>query len=454
MHSHFKNHIRLSEFLNILLIFSFQFSVFNFISCTKRLTPEEIEIQNQQKIENAKNSAISEYVKNLSDEVRLSQLFLVNIEGNETFHAVEKTGSLHEKPAEGNPLVPGGVLLFSYNISNDPLQTYEYIKSIRDFYLANGNPPPFVSVDQEGGYVNRLRSLTATLCSQQNAASSLSPVSAQQLYASQARQMNNLGFHLNLAPVIEVENDENRDFLDTRSFGNIGNVLIYGKTCVSAYENNKIATVLKHFPGNSSTDPHTGLPEISVTREILQNQYLLPFKNLNSLSSAVLMSHARITVSDDSTYTESKNPACLSKYWVTDVLRNELGFKGLILSDDIFMAALAKNGYPPETAVISAVEAGIDVIMLSEKRFGKVAGIILKKACEDENFSKEINRAAENVIRFKIKAGILNLIKTSQDSETELPQFKVEINKNYADFDLYRFNEDYKAGMNAFEMKK
>ena len=54
----------------------------------------------------------------------------------------------------------------------------------------------------------------------------------------------------------------------------------------------------------------------------------------------------------------------------------------------------------------------------------------------------------------KIKAGILNLIETSQDSETELPQFKVEINKNYADFDLYRFNEDYKAGMNAFEMKK
>ena len=466
------NNLRLSALVRVTLFLALQFSLFNFISCNKKLTPEQIEQnrlaeerQRLEKIEAAKNQAVSEYVASLSDEARISQLFLVNIEGNQKYQAVEKTGSLYGKSGEGKPLVPGGVLLFSYNISKDPLETYEYIKSIRDFYLANENPPPYVSVDQEGGYVNRLRGLTSVLWAQEKVADSFLPEGAFALYSAQARQIKNLGFHMNLAPVIEVENEKNREFLDTRSFGNLENVLLYGKNAVNGYEKNQIATVLKHFPGNSSTDPHTGLPEIVLTKSELQKDYIEPFKNLLPLASAVLMSHARITLTDDESYTESKIPACLSEFWVTKTVRQELGFKGLILSDDIFMGALAQNGYPPEKAVVSVIEAGIDVIMLSEKRFGNVAGILLEKARENPELAEKIQRAVENVVRYKIKAGILEILENapeeSDDGKTGaknaddgIPGFTVRINPNYADFDLHAFDEDYKAGMNSYEMGK
>lgn len=419
-------------------------------SCTKKQsqkTLEEQKISEEEKKERtilaAKENAISEYVASLSDETRISQLFLVNVEGNQNFHSVEKT-SLE------TPLVPGGALLFSYNISKDPLETYEYIKSIHDFYVENQNVPPYIAVDQEGGEVNRLRSLTSVLWSQKKVAENFSESGAALLYSSQAKQMKNLGFNLNLAPVVEVENEANKDFLDTRTFGSRQDTLCFGKIAVTSYESNKIGTVLKHFPGNSSTDPHTGLPEIIVTKASLEENYLAPFKNLLPLSSAVLMSHARVTIPDDETYSESKTPACLSKFWVTEVLKNRLGFSGLVISDDIFMGALSKNGFPPESAAVKAIEAGIDVIMLSEKKFGNMAALLLKKEKEDENFSELLNDAVKNVIRYKIKAGILEFSETSHD-ESGNPRFSVQIAQKYEEFDLFRFNEDYKEGMKAFE---
>ena len=171
--------------------------------------------------------------------------------------------------------------------------------------------------------------------------------------------MRELGFDMNLAPVVEICTPANAEFLEGRSFGNLEQVITYGRACINAYENNRIATVLKHFPGNSNTDPHTGLPEITLSKEALL-EIIVPFREFAKMEpSAILMSHARTTAIDEGV------PACLSKVWVTDILRKEYGYEGLIFSDDIFMGALADNGYPPEEAAIRAVEAGIDCIMIS-----------------------------------------------------------------------------------------
>ncbi len=461
-----KNHFRSSAFSRIVLvIFIFQFAVFNLLSCKKKPTAQELEAQKRlaeeeraKAIELAKDSAISEYASSLSDEARISQLFLVNIEGNQKYYSVEK---MQEKP-----LVPGGVLLFSYNISKDPLETYEFIKSIRTYYIDNDNPPPFVAVDQEGGYVNRLRGLTSVLWAQKKIADSFSPEKAALLYSAQARQMKNLGFHLNLAPVVEVETSENKDFLDTRSFGNLEKVLSYGKAAVDAYEKNGIATVLKHFPGNSNADPHIGLPKIKYKISEKDN-FFKPFESLLPDSSALLMSHA-IMQEENAVAGSSDNtnmPACFSSYWIKKIVKERYGFKGLVFSDDIFMGALAKNGYPPELAAVKAIEAGVDVIMLSEKRFGSVAEILLKKAAESPEFREELNRAVKNVLKYKIKAGILvieeNAVggQTGQPSENEknlaeaelpVPTFTVRINPDYAEFDIKKFDEDYRLGMDAY----
>ena len=249
-----------------------------------------------------------------------------------------------------------------------------------------------------------------------------------ELYENQASQMAELGFNMNLAPVVEVETLENSGFLDTRSFGSLEKVLFYAPLEINAFESQKIATVLKHFPGNSNTDPHTGLPEIKISSERLKNELLEPFKKLLPLSSSVLMSHARITVEDDPSYCDSSIPACLSEFWVTKVLREDFGFEGLVLSDDIFMGALADNGFLSEDAAIRAIEAGVNIIMLSEKRFGSVAKILLKKASESQEFNQKIQKSVQKIIEYKIKGGLLELRQIDFDSDgkkLKVPAFKV-----------------------------
>ncbi len=425
-----------------------------FSSCKKNNQTDENPVKKEDLTLKAKEEAVSKYISSLSVENKISQLFLVNIEGNEKYHSVEKTGSLYGERGVGVPLVPGGVLLFSYNISKDPLQMNAFIRSIHDFYRGQNAPLPYVAVDQEGGDVNRLRSLTSVFWSQKKITESFSPENSQKLYDAQAEQMRLLGFNMNLAPVVEVLNQKNAEFLDTRSFGDVKNVLDYGFSEITSFEKNKVATVLKHFPGNSSTDPHTGLPVIFVTKESLEDEYLKPFYELSKYSSAILMSHALVSVLDDDSYSEEKIPATLSKYWVTSVVREKLAFTGLIFSDDIFMAALADNGFPPEKAVVQAVEAGVDVIMLSEKKFGSVAGILLKKSCEDEVFAKKIDIAVRRVIDYKIKAGLLVFEEMQNDEDEDAahsPCFRIAYPKIDGEIDLSRFNAAYERGMKAYE---
>jgi beta-N-acetylhexosaminidase len=171
--------------------------------------------------------------------------------------------------------------------------------------------------------------------------------------------------------------------------------------CINAYESNGIATVLKHFPGNTNTDPHTGLPEIKWTQSEFDMQ-MASFKTLlEQKPAAILMSHARVKGYDEVL------PACLSKYWVTDVLRNKFGYEGIIFSDDIFMGALADNGYPPEQAVVMAIEAGIDCIIISEKRIMDSVEVLIKKAQQNQAFNELLNKAVRRMIDYKIKAGML-----------------------------------------------
>ena len=434
-------------------IFAAIFSL-SLLSCSKKLSPEEIQAKKQEEIQKAKDQALSNYIEALSDEEKICQLFLVNVGGRESYVPSEKSGILYGKEEEGEALLPGGVILFTYNISRDPLEAHDFIKSIRDFYLKEGKTPPYISVDQEGGLVNRFRGLTSPFWSQKEVSEKFSLEGARLLYSAQARQLKCLGFHMNIAPVVEVENDSNREFLVSRTFGSLQNVKDYGKIAIQAFEDLGIATVLKHFPGNSSTDPHTGLPEIKVTSEKLESEYFAPFRELLPCSSALLMSHARISLEDDSSYTEAKTPACLSRYWVSDVVKNKLGFSSLILSDDIFMGALSENGFPPQEAAVKAIKAGIDIIMLTEKRFGEVAGSLLAKTKEDPDFASEVKRAVTNILRYKIKAGILILEETKAEGQSEKessPSFTIKVNDSYPDFDLKAFNDAYNDGMKAFD---
>ena len=346
---------------------------------------EYIKLVNQQQ-----SQSIDDFIKTLPLEERIAQLFVVNIVGCDTFTPVEEN-------------IAGGFLYFGYNIADTVPAMIHFNQSIIDYCKKNNKIPPFLSVDQEGGYVNRLRNLNGPLPSAERVSNVLSTEKAGELYTQQALQMNALGFNMNFAPVTEICTEDNEQFLTERSFGSLENVLDYGNVCINAYETNGVGAVIKHFPGNTNTDPHTGLPEIEWNEQELKMQ-LEPFRELvKNQPAGVLMSHARVKGYDQS------NPACLSSYWITQILRNEFGYNGIIFSDDIFMGALADNGYPPEIAVIVAIGAGIDCIMISEKRIESCVKILYMKAAEEPEFEQRLNESVRRIIDYKINQGYLSV---------------------------------------------
>ena len=387
----------------------FLFTLILFTSCTDKQTKKEIRrratannIQTYiNQIKTDRERALDSYVADLPLEQKIAQIFIENLEGNTSFRSYENVGAMTGSD-DKTPLIAGGYIFFSYNIADSREQMQDFINSIREYCDNYENIQPYLCVDQEGGWVSRLKKLNPKLPSNEQVAKDLNIEETYRLYGEQAAGMKDLGFDMNLAPVVEVCTDDNKDFLDGRSFGDLSQVINYGRVCLNAYENNGIATVLKHFPGNTNTDPHTGLPEITFSKEQLL-QSIESFRQLVDYKpAAVLMSHARTSAIDKG------NPACLSKVWVTDILRNEYGYEGLIFSDDIFMGALADNGYPPELAAVSAVEAGIDCIMISEKRFAKAGKVLYQKAKEDSDFEKKIDRAVTRILKYKIEAGLFD----------------------------------------------
>lgn len=391
-----------------------------FVSCTSKTeklqTKKEINRNKNatsvykylQDWKNQQNLKLELYIKSMPLEERIAQMFIENLEGCKNFRSYETFSKITGDENNTKPIIAGGYLFFGYNIAPTVLEQQNFTKSIQSYALENNQILPYLSVDQEGGWVNRLKKLTGPLPSQEQVAQNMTSVQAFDLYSSQAVSMAELGFNMNIAPVIEVCNNNNKDFLDGRSFGSLTNTVEYGKACVNAYEFNNIGTVIKHFPGNTNTDPHTGLPEITDSKEVLFEavegfKQLIQYNASGKQPAGVLMSHARTSAIDPGV------PACLSKIWVTDILRKEWGYEGIIFSDDIFMGALADNGYPPEIAVIKAVEAGIDCIMTSEKRFGNQAKVLYNKAKVDEEFENKINSSVKRILKYKMDCGLFTL---------------------------------------------
>lgn len=381
-----------------------------FCSCSnpsKKITQKEIAMhKNAQclyedllKDKKLKFEAIKKFADSLTLEEKLSQVFLINLESDTKFLPVEWYDSNGTKKT----LMPAGYIFFSYNISNDPEKVIAFTRDIKTHAIKQRTIVPFLSVDSEGGYVNRLRNLAGPMPENKRVSHCLDYKKAFEFYDLFAKQFKSLGFDLNLAPVCEVETENNKDFLDGRSYGNADQVLKYGAAAINAYHKNKVGVVLKHFPGNSNTDPHIGLPQIDMTEKEF-NEIQTVFNDLASYQAEmILMSHAVVPAFD-------KTPGDLSKFWINDILVNKMGYQGIVLSDDIFMDALYANGYPPKVAVKMAIEAGINCIMISEKKFGKQMEILKEICLEDPAFMQKVNNSVYKMLEYKAASDLLPLV--------------------------------------------
>lgn len=363
-------------------------------------------------LEEKKSAALDKYIQTLTERERLAQLFVINLEGDKNFWFVERV----DDGKKDCPLIPGGYIFFSFNIAQDPAQIAAFTDSVRDFARSNDLTEPFLCLDAEGGYVNRLRGVAGPLPENEWVSQNLSPKEAFLLYSLNAIQLRSLGFDLNLSPVVEVQNESNQEFLDGRSFGGAEKVESYASAAVVAYQTNKVAAALKHFPGNNSVDPHAALPILSFAADEFERDVLEPFKLLvKEKPAGVLMSHALVSVDGldqkalqgQASLQDQKTPASLSSYWIRQILRGRIGFDGLVFSDDIFMAALEKNGWPSERAVKCAILAGVNCILMSEKRFINEWKLVKKLYDSDADFRAAADDSIKRVFAFKLFAGIL-----------------------------------------------
>lgn len=335
--------------------------------------------------------------KAMTPSDKAAQVLMTGIDGKESF-AKYLYGHF-----EGT--VPGAILLFKSNIADSPEGVYAFLQDCDRAFDSLGSPAPVLfAIDHEGGLVYRMGTVTSRLPSASDVATYLDIATARSLYESAGTQLSALGIHMNLAPVAETLMDENKEFLGTRSFSPSGKVTsTYAIAAVKGYQNAGVAAVVKHFPGNGPGDPHRKLPVIDVSRKDLDKDFIAPFKaTLKSRPDAVLVSHVIVSAIDPDA------PFCLSHRGVTGLLRRELGFNGLVITDDIAMSALSKNGYGPEQAAVLALRAGCDMIMTSSPDIRSVARAIADEAIRDNQFGKRLDEAVLRVLNVKARVGLIS----------------------------------------------
>lgn len=259
----------------------------------------------------------------------------------------------------------GGVVLFDYDVptetSDRNIESPEQLKSLVGSLKSLANIPLIVSIDQEGGKVARLKpqfgfpeSVSAQYIG------SLNNSDSTRFYAKQtARTLSELGINVNLAPVVDINVNPRNPIIGglERSFSsNPAVVAKHAATYIKVMHNYDILTVLKHFPGHGSSkkDSHLGVVDVTKT---WSEEELIPYRQLidSGLADAVMTAHI-FNAELDSTY-----PATLSEPTISGVLRDRLGFEGVIISDDLMMGAIRKE-YGLRTTIRQALHAGVDIL--------------------------------------------------------------------------------------------
>ena len=259
-------------------------------------------------------------------------------------------------------LAAGGVILMGRNVKT-PAKTSAQIARLQLLARLHALPPLFVAVDQEGGQVQRLGPpFYARRPSQREIGASADPLTAaRQTASSIGTELKSLGFNWDFAPVLDVDSNPNNPIIGDRSYSaDPETVAALGAAAVRGFQDD--ATLLacgKHFPGHgdTETDSHLALPIIRRSRAALDAVELVPFRAAIAAGlAAVMTAHILFPALDP------ELPATLSPAILTGLLREELGFDGLIITDDLEMRGVADKWGAPEAAVL-AVEAGADILL-------------------------------------------------------------------------------------------
>ncbi len=341
-------------------------------------------------------AAYLSYMNTMSDRDKLCQLFIVSPESITGVSEVTEAGEMTKEALEKFPA--GGIVYFSQNLV-DKDQTAAMISNTQSY----SKTPLFIAVDEEGGSVAR--------CAEKLGTTKFDPMYSYKEQGAQTAHDNSktigsdiaqLGFNLDFAPVTDVWTNPENTVIGERAYSdNFDEVSALIPNAVSGFHDGGVLCSLKHFPGHGDTveDSHSGLAHVKKTAEELENGELLPFKaGIGAGADMVMVGHLVVESIDD-------KPATLSSKIVPELLRQKLGYDGVVITDAMNMGAITQN-YGCDEIVKGVFDADIDMILYPDDPNAYMDA--LEKALADGSITMEqVNAKVARILKLKYDKGIM-----------------------------------------------
>ena len=363
---------------------------------------------------------VEEILTNMTLSQKVGQMFAVGFNGTtytSTLDSVIKSYNF------------GNVIYMGANVSN-PSTIAKMSNDIQNACIASNGVPAFITIDQEGGRVVRLTNGGTHFLSNM----AMGALSDSSLLYEEGKaigvELRNYGINVDFAPVLDVNNNPANPVIGARSYGeNPFLVAKCGVYLIEGLKDSKVMATAKHFPGhgNTSVDSHTGLPVITSSKEDLYKIELAPFvASIHSGIDAIMTTHIIFSAIDD------KLPATLSEKVLTNLLRKELGYDGLIITDGMQMGALNSFGNASSLA-LQAVKAGVDILLYTSNDTPRNAHTALINAVKSGEISEDrINDSVKRILLKKLKYGLLDDYIAPNNDISELLQKHEELNNEFA----------------------
>lgn len=355
---------------------------FLLVGCTSSLKEDNDVVDNLDNHVVTIDERVEDTLSNLTLEEKIGQMLIVFYTSNEMDNTLKSALT---------DVKPGGFILFSENITTYD-KTLQFIKDIK----STSDIPMFISIDQEGGNVQRLLSLEEDVSNipYMNYVGNTNDIKlAEDVGRVIAEELRVFGINMDFAPVIDVYSNLDNKVIGKRAFGSDSMLVsTMGISLGKGLLENGVIPVYKHFPGhgNTSVDSHYSLPVVTKTKDELLSLDLIPFKNaIDSGAEVIMIGHLAVpNITGDDT------PASISKSLITGLLKNEMGFDGLVVTDALNMGALTKN-YSQEEIYVKAIDAGVDLLLMpssSRKAVSTIKDAISKGVISEEQIDESVRK--------------------------------------------------------------
>ncbi|MFY3792604.1 beta-N-acetylhexosaminidase [Ureibacillus sp. MALMAid1270] len=321
---------------------------------------------------------------NMTLDQKIGQMIFAGVDG--TSYNQNADSLIHEFHV-------GGIIFNKKNFTS-PIQTVQYINQIRAENAKN-QIPLFLGVDQEGGIVAKLPGNLTPIPTNLEIGKKNNEQFSHAIGQILGKEVKAYGFNMNFAPVLDINSNPNNPVIGNRSFGNNADLVSrLGISTMNGLQSENVIAVVKHFPGHgdTATDSHLELPRVNKTLPELEQLELLPFQQaIHDGADVVMIAHILLPEID------VNNPSSMSEAIITDLLRGQLGYDGVVITDDMTMEAITDH-YDISGAAVQSVKAGSDIIMIAHD-FHKVTSAIeaLRRAVVNGEITED--RIDESVIR-------------------------------------------------------